>query len=510
MRSVTKIFIITGIALAIGNHAFSASRSTYIKGVYSLPLSLDPIKMNDTASQVAGNLIYDGLLKFSPTLKIEGAIAESWTTSKDGKVLTFNLKKNAKFHDGSVVTSEDVVASLKRTVSPESKVRKFYDCIEGVEESGMSSKIAPFGIIARSKQVVEIHLKHPFPPFLSVLAGATAKILPAKQISEAFFQKPIGSGAFKFVSLSSKDHQIVLEAFDEYFAGRPKIDTFILKESDEQSSLDSAQNGKIHDLANWPLTGANQVFNFGKKVSSPVAATWIIGLNLGKVPFNSIETRKTFTTDVDTEGFRNKFYPDAFPAFGYIPFGLAGSEKSKQITSLEKRTVSGKEIKIAIPIELSDSADMKVYLEKNLISKGWKVTVVPMPWEKLMEGYVKKTHQAFLVSMNMDYPDAEFLLKNFESNNPDNFSGFKNEKFDSILKESRKSQDRHQRDELYKTALKIIKESAVTVNLFHPKAHYWISNCVEGFEPNILSDVYIDYSKISLKDGCENKVVATK
>lgn len=90
--------------------------------------------MNDGASLVVGNLIYDDLLKFSPTLKLESAIAESWSTSKDGKILTFKLRENAKFHDGTQIKAQDVVASFMRVLSPESKVRKYFDCILGADE----------------------------------------------------------------------------------------------------------------------------------------------------------------------------------------------------------------------------------------------------------------------------------------------------------------------------------------------------------------------------------------
>ena len=124
-----------------------------------------------------------------------------------------------------------------------------------------------------------------------------------------------------------------------------------------------------------------------------------------------------------------------------------------------------------------------------------------------MEGYDKKAHQAFLVSMNMDYPDADFLLKNFESDNPDNFSGLKNVKIDQLLKKSRATQDRKLREVYYKEALKLVESSAVTVNLFHPRANYWVSKCVHGFEPNILSDVYIDYTKVTLGADCAAKQV---
>ncbi len=109
--------------------------------------------MNDTASLAVGNLIYDGLLKFSPSLKIEGALAESWSTSKDGKTLTFKLKKNIFFHNGDPVTAADAEFSLKRALSSESTVRKFYDSIKEIRSVNDSTLV--------------IELNCPFPPFLS-------------------------------------------------------------------------------------------------------------------------------------------------------------------------------------------------------------------------------------------------------------------------------------------------------------------------------------------------------
>lgn len=234
--------------------------------------------MNDSASLAFGNLIYDGLLKFSPTLKIEGALAESWTTSKDGKTLTFKLRKNIFFHNGAPITAADAVFSIKRALSSESTVRKFYDSIKEIR--------------ATNENTLIIELNFPFPPFLSVLAGATAKILPKNKISESnFFDAPIGSGAFRFSSIDSKKKEIVLDPFEKYYAGVPKILQMILKETTEDEALKLARSGQIHDLANWPLTENNSIFQSGQRISSPVASTWIIGLNTLKMPFNNLKNR---------------------------------------------------------------------------------------------------------------------------------------------------------------------------------------------------------------------------
>jgi peptide/nickel transport system substrate-binding protein len=500
LRSTVALLFILVLGPSVSGQAAtqsSASKKIYIKAVYSLPLSLDPVQMNDTASLVAGNLLYDGLLRFSPTLKIEGALAEDWSTSADGRTITFKLRSGAKFHDGSQVTADDVVASLSRALSAESKVKKLYDCIQGIK--------------AIDSLTVTIQLTHPFPPFLSVLAGATAKILPKKSVAaKNFFEKPIGSGPFRFVDReASPFRRLVLEAFAEHYQGKPKLDRLILQEATEAQALELAANGQIHDLANWPLTGSEPVFAKGQKITGPVAATWIIGLNTKIPPFNSLKVRQNFRHAVDVDGFREKFFSDAIPSYGYVPPGLPGYLSiGGHVAS--KNAASKSRIKIVIPDAILRHKEMKTFLESSLRAKGWNVEVVPMAWDKLMDGYVGKVHQAFLVSMNMDYPDAEFLLRNFQSTNSDNFSGLKDAKIDTLLSEARTTQDRKKRQELYRSALALVDEAAVTVNLFHPRANIWASECVRGLHPNILSDVYIDYAQVSLADNCSGVSVVAR
>ena len=486
------------------------SANTYVKSMYSLPLTLDPIKMNDVASLAAANLIYDGLLKFSPSLEIKEALAESWSTSTDGKTLTFKLRPDIKFHDGTPITAEDVVYSLARAVTPESTVRKYYDCIQGVDEKNGTQDISKVGIRAKDFRTVEIKLKNPFPAFISILAGATAKILPMKyKDTKAFFDSPVGSGAFRFSSTDTANKKMTLEAFDSYYQGRSKLDKMVLVESSEVEAIKMARKNEVLDLVSWPLNPKDPVFQSGKKITSPVTATWIIGLNTKVAPFNSLEARKAFKKTLDNEGFRKKFYPDAYQAFGYIPPGLPGYIDGTNIKTVPTKSSRSKVVKqkitIVIPQELSDANEMKAFLEDNLKGNGWNVDVVPMAWDKLMEGYAKKKHQAFLVSMNMDYPDAEFLLRNFESNNPDNFSGLNNKKLDALIASSRNETDKVKRATLYKETIKLLDDSSVTINLFHPRSNYWISNCVNGFNSNVLSEVYIDYTKVNIDEACMKK-----
>ena len=90
--------------------------------------------MNDGASLIFSELVYEGLLRFTETYGIQPGIAKSWSTSKDGKTITFILNEKARFHNGDKITTNDVVVSLSRMLAPESKVYKYYDMILGSNE----------------------------------------------------------------------------------------------------------------------------------------------------------------------------------------------------------------------------------------------------------------------------------------------------------------------------------------------------------------------------------------
>jgi len=479
----------------------------FIKGLYSLPRNLDPIKANDTASLLVSQLLYSGLLKFENDLSYSPDLAESWELDQAGTTYTFKLRKNISFHNGMPITANDVTKSLERALSKASVVYKYYECIEGAKEFYQGKSIEVKGIKVITPDMLQIKLTNPFPPFLSVLAGATAKVLPINNIQSdpLFFEHPIGSGPFRFLKMikTTNDYgEMELESFQQTSADSPHIKKLRLLALTESEALKLATEGKIHDLSNFPLSGSEAAFKVGKKIDSPVAATWIIGLNTRIAPFDKLSVRQAFKFSVPTEKFRNKFYNDSIPAYGYIPIGLPGHISAPPESLQPAKAPKHTEIKIAIPSVLSKHKEMIDFFHSELRPLGWNVTFVPMGWDELMKGYDEKSLQGFLVSMNMDYPETEFLIRNFESNNPDNFSGLNNPQIDLMIQKARLVTDKIQRTKFYQEVLNKIEEQAVTINLFHPRSHFWIHTCVTGFLPNILSDYYIDFRKVGLDANC--------
>ena len=472
----------------------------YVKAIYSKPVTYDPAQMNDVASLIFSELVYEGLLRFTKDYGVKPGIAKSWETSKDGKTIIFTLDENATFHNGDKIVSDDVVISLNRILSPKSKVYKYYDMILGSSKYHHGESKSVSGIKAIDPHTVMIKLKDSFPPILYILAGGTAKIFPARLIkNKDFFKNPIASGPFIVSQIGEVN--ISLKRFEKYHGDRPKIKSLILRAIAQGAAMKEAKEGKLHDLSSWPLSGMEDVFNSGQNISTVLADTWIIGFNTRITPLNNLKVRKAFKESIDTEKFRTMFYPNAVSAYGYVPPGFPGhvekEVKTEEISIPEHSTIT-----ITIPKELDKVKEMAIFLKKDLRAKGWKVKTEVMGWAKMMKKYQEKTLQSFLISMNMDYPDSEFLLNNFSSHNPDNYSGVKDPLIDSWLNEARQLQDRIKRLKVYEKVAHRVNGLALSANLFHSKPHYWIHECVRNFEPNLLATAYIDYRKVSLDGTC--------
>ena len=331
-KGIVIVTIGAGLVLLWEGQTVTAEReiissTPYVRSMYSLPATFDPSQMNEGAALIFAETAYEGLVRFNESFGVQPGIAYEWGTSNDGKTLTFTLNPKAKFHDGSNVTSHDVVASLKRNLAPKSLVVKYYDHIKGAKEfyEGKTGDLK--GVRAVNDYTVEIELERPFPPFLYILAGSTAKILPEKIIkANDFSVPPIGAGPFQVESFD-KD-RIVFKAFDDYHGAKPKIKEIIFQATDQKEAIRLARNGKIHDLSVWPLDGTEEIFKVGQKKESHNLETWIIGFNTRIKPLDSLNVRRSLKASFNSESFRKKFYPDALSAFGYIPPGIPGHQGS--------------------------------------------------------------------------------------------------------------------------------------------------------------------------------------
>ncbi len=134
------------------------------------PITLDPNRgQTDPGSQHAQVLIFERLVSLEPgSAEVKPGLAESWKLSDDKRSMTFKLR-DAKFSDGSPVTSEDVKFSLDRAADEETD-----------PNFGASLRQMISSITTPDPRTVVIHFTGPQPAILPYMVLAPCSIVSKK------------------------------------------------------------------------------------------------------------------------------------------------------------------------------------------------------------------------------------------------------------------------------------------------------------------------------------------
>jgi peptide/nickel transport system substrate-binding protein len=163
--------------------------------------------------------LHDALVKPLPGKSMAPSLAESWTTSPDGLVYEFVLRKGVRFHNGDPVTAEDVKFSFER--------------YRGISAKMLKDKVA--AVETPDAGRVRFRLKQPWPDFMTFYgtpATGAGWIVPKKYVDkvgeEGFKKHPIGAGPYRFVSFNP-GIELVLEAVDGYWRKTPSVKQVVFK-----------------------------------------------------------------------------------------------------------------------------------------------------------------------------------------------------------------------------------------------------------------------------------------
>jgi len=188
--------------------------------------------------------VHDALVRPMPGGALTPNLAESWLESRDHLTYTFNLRKNARFHNGEPVTAEDVKFSFER--------------YRGASATLLKSKVKEVQAVSPSQ--VRIVLKEPWPDFMTFY-GTTATgagwIVPKKYVEkvgdDGFLKAPVGAGPYKVVSLKP-GVELVLEAFDGYWRKAPAVKRLVMRSIVDEATRAAALRAGEVDIA-YLLTG---------------------------------------------------------------------------------------------------------------------------------------------------------------------------------------------------------------------------------------------------------------
>ena len=276
-----------------------------VVSLYDSPPHLNPAIQSGLVTAFPGAQIFAGLLRFDNEWHPKPYLAEKWEISKDGLSVTLHLVKNAVFHDGKPITSEDVAFSIMT-------VKAFHP---------FQSMLAPVERVdTPDPHTVVIRLKKPHSAILLAMSPALLPILP-KHVYGSVENvknhpanlKPIGSGPFKLEAfVPGKEIRLIKnDAF--FIKGRPYVDRLTIKiirntleeglgmEIGDSHMMASFQD--LNELDHLRSLDHLVVVKNGFKGIGPIC--WV-AFNLQQKPFNDVRVRKAMAYAID-----RKFIVDA-------------------------------------------------------------------------------------------------------------------------------------------------------------------------------------------------------
>lgn len=158
--------------------------------------AINPVTVADGGGVTVMSQFGEWLVLSAPDLSAQPMLAESWAPNADGTVWTFKLRQNVKFHNGKVMTADDVVATFDRLADPEMGSNAL-SVLSGMLSKGGTRKVDDY--------TVEFHLEVAngnFPYAVST-DNYNAIIIPA-EFPEDFEATMIGTGPFKLEKYTPK------------------------------------------------------------------------------------------------------------------------------------------------------------------------------------------------------------------------------------------------------------------------------------------------------------------
>ncbi|WP_432973645.1 ABC transporter substrate-binding protein [Dactylosporangium sp. CA-233914] len=304
LRLVVACALLLGLAgCAAEGSAGGRSNSRLVIGLSSLPPTLDTSLTTLVPASVLARNVFESLVTTDSQWNVRPMLADSWDVSADGLQIVFHLRQGVLFHDGSELTAEDVVASMRRWTTLSSQGRTAFPGAQWRSDSPTTVTLT-----MRKPNVVALQI-------LGYNDGNLAAVMPAK-IAEKAGRKPlktfVGTGPYKLASFD-KDQSIVFTRFDRYVARAEEPDglagdrtgtyeTIEVQRSPDLQSLLAGAETAAYDIANvtpddWSrVAGSRDLYG----VSDPQGSLYL-NYNKRRGPFTDLNARLAVNAAIDNQ-----------------------------------------------------------------------------------------------------------------------------------------------------------------------------------------------------------------
>ena len=429
-----------------------------------------------------GVQLFAGLVRVDDKFRPQPYLARRWEVSGDGLSYTFHLARNARFHDGVPVTSEDVAFSL------------------GVVREHHPFGIAMFDAVDRVETLdahtVTIRLARPHPALMQALVPLLMPVIPKHVYGDGrdlrthpMNARPVGSGPFRFREWVRGRH-VILERNDDFFIeGRPLLERIVVRFIAEPSvRVLALEKGEVDY---YPFAGLRfretlrVAGNPGLRVSTKgyeaLGPLNYVEFNLREPPFDDVRVRRAVAYAID-QAYMIGTLHGGLPQPGYGPLHRtspfhAGGPDPYPVDLARARALlddagyppdaDGVRLRVALdypPFHADSLGTGAGYIKAQLRKVGIAVSLRAPADFATWARRIASWDYRFTLNTHWTYPDPVigvhriYLCANVRKIVWSNTQGYCNERVDALLHEAGATLDVERRRALYAEFQRIVNE----------------------------------------------------
>jgi peptide/nickel transport system substrate-binding protein len=481
-------------------------------GTLNIPVNGDPTMNpftwpNQLPAILVSKNIWSTLVKYSED---DGAtpvadLASDWSATEDGLEWTFNLRDDVKWHDGEDFSADDVVFTIENILNPDVRAH-FRSTILEVEEVEAPD---PMTVVIRTSEPVGS-----LPIIMAYNINITPKhILEGQDLNEIpdYVSMPIGTGPFMVREYIHGD-RLVADAFDDYFEGRPNVDTIIYRVIPDLNvvvaqlltgELDLAQ---VEPLNVDTLTAAGNIDLLTRLQPS----AFCLYMNNTREPFDDRMVRRALLMALDRQeivdeillGYGIVASSSHSPAFGpYFHEGLephpfdpdAAAEILEEAGWSREGGVwakDGESLSFGLMVDAGNPTRENIALvaQQYWQDFGAEVDLEIEEWSVYIErGNANPGDYDVRTGWRITAPDPD-KIPEYHSLGRNNHYGYSNPEMDALLERAKTEVDPETRVQLYHEVQEILWEDVPAGWLYYPEDILAVNQRVQGFRAIGIQD----------------------
>lgn len=437
----------------------------FAAGVMNVGVQLEPPNLDPTSGSAAAidEIVYanvfEGLTRIEEDGGVAPLLATGWTVSDDGLQYRFALRRGVTFHDGALLSAEDVVFSLTRAGAENSTnaQRQLFENFKSV--------------VAETAHSVRIDLHEPMGALPTYLGWGDAVIVSRQTVADNA-RAPVGTGPFMFVEWR-KGASILLQRYDDYWGGAPALDGVrFLFISDPTAAFAALMSGDIDGFPNYPAPENLPLIERRDDLtilSGTSEGEIILAMNNGIEPFQDLKVRQALAHAIDRNAVidgalygRGKpigsHFPPHHPAYVDLTDEYSHDPAKARELLAQAGYRDGFKATLILPPPAYARRSGEI-IGAQLSGIGIDVTLQNMEWAQWLDQvFAKKAFELTIVS-HTEPLDIDIYARD------DYYFQYQNPAFNSVMEALRLEADPAKRRSLYRQAQTIIARDAPNVFL---------------------------------------------